>query len=173
MSWQYALPLNVHPRSARQRRIVFLDILNPCDVRRTWSCSAVVSSSDRIFSSTMVFISGVITVGLPEPGHLMMVPDCLYLPISLAMPTLEATMSSSSSKHAIDQACYRPSTMALFITIDNSLLCVPAINHFKSFIKLNHCGRFIPELIVINNYSCVTTYLKITISFCNYCTMTH
>ena len=63
--------------------------------------------------------------------------------------------------------------MASLIIIDYSLLCVPAINHSESFIKLIHCGPFIPELIVINNYSCITIYLKITISFCNYCTMTH
>ena len=101
--------------------------------------------------------------------HLTMVPDHLYLPISLAMPTLEATNNVLLQQ----QSCYRRSTMALLIIIDYSLLCVPAINHSKSFIKLIHCGPFIPELIVINNYSCVTIYLKITISFCNYCTMTH
>ena len=57
----------------------------------------MVSSSDCICSSTMVLISGVITVGLPDPEHLTMVLVCLYWPISLAMP-------SSSNKGAIDGA---------------------------------------------------------------------
>ena len=64
----------------------------------------MVSSSSHILASTMVFISVVITVGLPEPGCLTMVPVSLYLLKSLAIPTREAIMSSSSNNDAIDGA---------------------------------------------------------------------
>ena len=80
------------------------EIRNPREISKLCSCSAVVSSSSRIFSSTNVLISGVITVGLPELGRLTMVLVSSYLRKSLAMPTLEATMSSSSNSDAIDGA---------------------------------------------------------------------
>ena len=44
ISWQYALPLNVHPSDFRQQRTVNLLILYPREISSWWSWIAVISS---------------------------------------------------------------------------------------------------------------------------------
>jgi len=64
MSWQYALPQNVHPSIVQQRRTVLKFNLYPSKTSKTYSWLAVVSSSLLI---STVLVSSVITVFLPLP----------------------------------------------------------------------------------------------------------
>jgi len=79
MSWQYALPLNVHPNDVLQRRMVRRFRVYPMLVNRTCSWVAVVSSSWRICSSTILLTSGVITVLLPLPACRTIVPWAMHI----------------------------------------------------------------------------------------------
>ena len=68
ISWQYALPRNVHPRDSLHRKMVLRLMLYPALTSSSCSWYAVVSSSSSICRSTNSFTSLVIFDGRPEPG---------------------------------------------------------------------------------------------------------
>ena len=107
INWHWAVPLNVLLISEWQWRIIF-KILNSQDISKLRSYSVVGLSYSHIFACMKVFILSVITVGLSElkclTTYVLLV--FLYFLINLVMPTLEATMSSSSYKWAIFQVWY-------------------------------------------------------------------
>lgn len=88
ISWQYALPLKVHPSDVRQRRTVRLLILYPREISSWWSWIAVVSSSSCICASTSSLISLVIFDGLPWPGRRAIDPVSRNRLRNLSMPLL-------------------------------------------------------------------------------------
>ena len=102
MSWQYELPRNVHPRAGRHLKIVARDREWPRLFKWAWSCTAVVSSSALIRSSTIRLTSGVILDSRPLPGRRAMVPVSRYHLRNFAIPRLlQADMPSSWSSLAI------------------------------------------------------------------------
>ena len=72
ISWQYALPRNVHPSAVLHRKMVLKDMSIPLSSSILWSCVAVDSLSSSIFWSTSFFTVAVILDSRPDPGLLAM-----------------------------------------------------------------------------------------------------
>ena len=74
ISWQYLLPRNVQPSEVRQCNIVRREITLPLLISDECSWYVVVSSSKRIWFSTMCQTSSLIFDRLPGPADLPILP---------------------------------------------------------------------------------------------------
>ena len=86
--------------------MVFLEIWQPHDDSKAWSCIAVVSLSSCIFASTNAFTSAVIFVSVPEPGVVAIDPVSSYFDKNFAIPTQDNESCSFCSSKQIVGARY-------------------------------------------------------------------